>query len=254
MLAEHPLTAQFLAKKLCRRFIADEPSQNIINQVADSLHQNWQASDQIKLAMEVLLKSQDFLNTWGEKIKRPFERAVSAMRAVGYEYSFNPDDSYTNTHRYLFDDTGQMPFTWSTPNGFPDVKSHWLGTSSTMATWRYIQWFCRERDDSENPLNNILNQTTAFFPDANDITPINLVDYWFPQICGAQPETHTRAKLIEFMSYIYEWDSQLQDTVLGSINGNDVIDLTTNEYGGYNQERLTAMVTLILLTADFSYR
>jgi len=80
MLAEHPATAEFLAKKMCRRFISDNPSQSIIDAVKDTLHLNWQAPDQIKLAMETLLKSPEFLNTWGEKIKRPFERAASSMR------------------------------------------------------------------------------------------------------------------------------------------------------------------------------
>ena len=124
MLAEHPATAEFLAFKLCRRFIADEPPQSIVDQVANTLHTNWQASDQIKLAMEVLLKSNEFLNTWGEKVKRPFEKTIAAMRQIEYGFQFNPSEEYSNWHHWGFQDSGQPPFGWTSPNGYPDTKSH----------------------------------------------------------------------------------------------------------------------------------
>ena len=81
MLAAHPGTAKFIATKLCRRFIADNPTQTIVDQVADVLHVNWNQPNQIKLAMEVLLKSQEFLNTWGEKVKRPLAILVDTLSA-----------------------------------------------------------------------------------------------------------------------------------------------------------------------------
>ena len=139
MLAEHPATAEFLATKLCRRFIADNPSQTIVDQVASTLHDNWQANDQIKQAMEVLLKSSEFLNTWGEKVKRPFEKTISAMRQIEYSFPFDPSEEYSGWHYWGFQDSGQPPFGWTSPNGYPDVKSHWLGASSSMSTWKYIQ-------------------------------------------------------------------------------------------------------------------
>ncbi|WP_154224035.1 DUF1800 domain-containing protein [Marinicella rhabdoformis] len=249
MLAAHPGTAKFLATKLCRRFISDSPPQNVVAQVADVLQQNWNADDQIKQAMDVLLKSPEFLSTWGEKIKRPFEKSVSVMRQIGFNFTFNPTESTSNTHRWIFDESGGYPFSWSSPNGYPDTKSHWLGSSAQMMTWRYIQWFCQDRDDDNGniPYNNILEQTEAAFPNSNDITANNLVDYWYERLCGVSPDSHSRDKLAQFMSLQHLNDGN-------PIGRNEPIDLSENSWPEFNLERLMALVSMICMTAEFSYR
>jgi uncharacterized protein (DUF1800 family) len=249
MLAEHPATAQFLALKLCRRFIADEPPQSIVDQVANSLQQNWQAPDQIKQAMEVLLKSNEFLTTWGGKIRRPFERLVAALRQIEYTFSFDPTVEYTNWHHWGFMDSGQHPFHWTSPNGYPDYKSHWLGSSSTMATWKFIQWTSRFRDGNNGdvPFNQIVDITKAAFPNPADRTANNMVDYWYERACGVVPDANTQDKLAKFMSY------QDNSNPVGT-DRDTPIDLDSNDWPGYNQERLFAVVSTMFLTADFSYR
>ncbi|TDR20631.1 DUF1800 domain-containing protein [Marinicella litoralis] len=248
MLAEHPATAQFLAFKLCRRFIADEPSQSTVDLVANSLHQNWQSPDQIKLAMEVLLKSADFLNSWGDKIKRPFEKTISALRQIEYTFSFSPTEEYSGWHHWGFQDSGQPPFGWTSPNGYPDIKSHWLGASSTMSTWKFIQWTSRFRDGNNNdtPFNQILQITNDALT-VNERTANGIVNYWYEKACGIVPDANSQDKLAEFMSY-----DDFENPV-----GNDrntPIDINTNNWPAYNQERLYAVVSTLFLTAEFSYR
>jgi uncharacterized protein (DUF1800 family) len=248
MLAEHPATAEFLAFKLCRRFIADQPSQNIIDQVANSLHQNWQAPDQIKQAMEVLLKSTEFLNTWGEKVRRPFEKTIAALRQIEYSFSFSPEEEYSGWHHWGFQDSGQPPFGWTSPNGYPDVKSHWLGASSTMSTWKFIQWTSHFRDGNNGdiPFNNILNITNNALS-ANERTANGIVNFWYQRACGITPDSNSQNKLAEFMSY----------DDFSNLVGNDrntPIDINNNDWPAYNQERLYAVVSTIFLTAEFSYR
>ena len=251
MLAQHPGTTQFLAKKLCRRFISDNPAQGIVDQIADSLYQNWNQPDQIKLAMEVLLKSPEFLNTWGEKVKRPFEKVVSVMRQIGFNFSFDPTHSDSNQHRNIFDVSGGYPFSWTSPNGYPDIKSHWLGSSTQMMTWRYIQWFCKHRDGNGVPYNSIKAQTEAEFPNANDISANNLVNFWYQRLCGIVPDSHTQDKLAEFMSLTH---SDEVNTNGNPQDRNAPIDLNDNSWPGYNEERLYALVSMICMTSEFSYR
>lgn len=252
MLAEHPATAEFLATKLCRRFIADNPPQAIIDQVAASLHNNWQANDQIKQAMEVLLKSPEFLNTWGEKIKRPFEKTIAVMRQIEYSFPFNPREEHSGWHHWGFQDSGQPPFGWTSPNGYPDTKAHWLGASSNMSTWKYIQWISRFRYEvNENetlPWNNIQAITAAGIPNANDRTANNIVDFWYQKACGFAPDAATQNKLAEFMSY--------QDFRNPTPSDPDVpIDIyAVDNWPAYNEERLYAVVSTLFLTAEFSYR
>ena len=251
MLAEHPATAQFLALKLCRRFISDEPSQSIVDQVADTLHNNWQSNEQIKLAMEVLLKSSEFLNTWGEKVKRPFEKTIATMRQIEYGFPFDPSEEHSGWHYWGFRDSGQPPFSWTSPDGYPDTKAHWLGASSNMSTWKYIQWTSRFRQNSDNNLpawNNIQAITAEGIPDANDRTANNIVDFWYEKACGHPPESSIKTKLAEFMSYEDFRDPEPSDL-------DEPIDIfATEDWPAYNEERLYAMVSTIFLTAEYSYR
>ncbi|MBL4659381.1 MAG: DUF1800 domain-containing protein [Alcanivoracaceae bacterium] len=247
MLAEHPATAEFLATKLCRRFISDSPSQAIIDQVKDTLHQNWQAADQIKLGIQTLLQSTEFLNTWGEKIKRPFERTASAMRQLGYSYDFDPTNPDSSNHFWSFSNSGQNLFFWTTPNGYPDNKTDWLGASSIMSTWRFMQLISRWRNDADIPYNDILNQTLAALTTPVQRTANNIVNYWFERACGLPPDVDIQDKLANFMSFDDTSDPQGTDR-------NTAIDLSTNEWPGYNQERLFAVVSTIFLTSEFNYR
>lgn len=251
MLAEHPATAEFLASKLCKRFISDNPPQLIIDAVANTLHQNWQAPDQIKQAMETLLKSNEFLNTWGEKIKRPFERIASSMRQIGVTFDFSPNHEYSSWMFWSLDTTGQNLFYWTSPNGYPDTKMSWLGASNTMATWRFMQWFTRLRDDNNGdiPFNDILNITNTAIPESNNHTANNLMNFWFEKACGHPPSVEVQDKLAHFMSY-----SNYTEPGWAPTDRNTPIDLSTNDWPSYNQERLYAMVSSIFLTSEFLYR
>ena len=249
MLASHPATSEFLATKLCKRFISDNPSQNIIDSVKDTLMQNWQSPNQIKLGMETLLKSSEFLNTWGEKVKRPYERVITAFRQLGFIYDFDPSNSLSSEIFWNNYSTGQNLFHWTTPNGFPDTKSAWLSASSLMSTWKFMQWIARLRDDSNVIYNNVLSQTLAQFPNPNDITANNIVDYWFERINGVLPDNNTQDKLAQFMSY-----SNRDASDWAPLDRNIAIDLTSNDWPDYNEERLYALITAILLTTEFNYR
>jgi len=249
MLAEHPATAEFLATKLCKRFISDNPSQTIIDAVKDSLHQNWQAPDQIKLAMETLLKSNEFLTSWGEKVKRPYERVITAFRQLGFVYDFDPTKPLSIEMFWTNFSTGQNLFHWTTPNGFPDTKTAWLSASSLMATWKFMQWISRLRDDNDAIYNDILTQTISQFPNPNDRTANNLVDYWFERICGLPPDANTQDKLAQFMSY-----SDRDAADWAPSDRNTPIDITASDWPDYNEERLYAVITTIFLTAEFNYR
>ncbi len=247
LLAQHPGTNRFLAKKLCRRFISDEPDATIIEAVATTLRQNWQAPDQIKLAMETLLKSNDFLTTWGEKIKRPFERIIGALRQIQYTFEFNPNNEHSGWHFWDIFDTGHQPFYWASPNGYPDIRSHWLGTSSLMGTWKLIQRMAHRHEDYDGNkpiLNQVLNDTFVGLPDTNDHTAAKLVDFWYEKIIGALPDAVTHNHLADFMA-----SKDCTDPVVG--NHNDVIDLNDNSWPDKNQDRLYDMVATIFFTPEF---
>ena len=116
LLAEHPGTARFISRKLCRRFVGDTPPEGSVERVAAVFHAERNAPDQLKSVVTTILLSTEFRTIWGEKIKRPFEYAVGLMRAVNTD--FVPHDHFF----WRYDEMGQPLFGWRPPNGFPDMK------------------------------------------------------------------------------------------------------------------------------------
>ena len=103
-LAFHPGTARFICRKLCRRFIADEPPQSVVDAAAAEFSAHVHSPDQIKRVLRVILLSDEFQNTWAEKIKRPFEITVSMLRAT------NTNFSPSNEFFWTYDDMSQPIF------------------------------------------------------------------------------------------------------------------------------------------------
>jgi hypothetical protein len=68
------------------------------------------------------------------KRKRPFELIVSSMRGK-HGFHFTMNDNASNWFMYAFARTGQAPFQWSTPDGYPDTKAPWLGNNSLIMCW-----------------------------------------------------------------------------------------------------------------------
>ena len=82
MLARHPSTARFLAGKLVRRFVADDPPPALVERVAAATQDT---GGDIRAMLRVIFTSPEFLapDTAGAKIKKPTEFVVSAVRALG---------------------------------------------------------------------------------------------------------------------------------------------------------------------------
>ncbi len=96
-IASHPGTGRHIARKLCRRLIADDPPQGVVDAAAAVFTAQWEAPDQIQQVLQTILLAPEFLATWGEKTKRPFETAVSALRAGGADFTLRMDDGDTST-------------------------------------------------------------------------------------------------------------------------------------------------------------
>lgn len=86
MVAAHPHTARTICTKLCRRFIADQPPESVIDAAVAVWMNNLNSDEQIKKVVRTILLSEEFKTTWGEKIKRPFEAIVSYLRATEAEF------------------------------------------------------------------------------------------------------------------------------------------------------------------------
>ena len=116
-LADHPATARFISKKLCRRFIADEPPEGLVARVAAAF---TRSRGDIRSTLSALLHSEDLLQA-PPKFLRPYAFVASTLRRTGAA-----SDGGRGIQREL-EKMGQLPFAWPTPDGYPDTEEHWSG-------------------------------------------------------------------------------------------------------------------------------
>lgn len=241
-LASHPRVAKFICRKLIRRFINDAPPQRLVDSAAAVFRANWQHPKQIEITLRHILNSAEMFNSWGQKNRRPFEATVAAMRSLGQDWTLRLAHDKSNEFMWRVGPTGNAPYSWPAPNGFPDVGLAWSGANSFAMTWKLLNWMTETRD-GDVPLSPILDLTRA---GVASWTANNLVGFWCQRLLGYQPSAQRRQVLASFMA-------QNGDAASYVIPDNDVWqqgDLKRH----YNHQRLRSMVSLILLSPEFLSR
>ena len=135
LLSTHPGTAHYVCKKLCRRFISDDPAPALVDRVAKVFLEKKNEKDQLRHVMRAILKSSDFQKRADVKLKRPFELTVGMLRAFHRDVrpvEFQPTEEFFKQ----FAQTGERLFQWKTPDGYPDRKESWSTASSMVQRWR----------------------------------------------------------------------------------------------------------------------
>lgn len=202
MLAQHPGTAHFVAGKLCRRFVGDNASATLVQSAADVFRAQWQAPDQIKQVLLLILQSDEFKNSWGTKMKRPAMSVVSALRALAADFTPRPDNTSTWTTSEEFisrlQAAGHRLFYWPAPNGYPDNQVAWSSTGSLGMTLKFLPRILEMHQINgsiSSPfIADVQTQTLAKFPNVADRTAANIIGYWCDRILGFRPaQTYTVA-------------------------------------------------------------
>lgn len=240
-LASHPAVARHICGKLIRRFINDTPPPALMRSAAAVFRQHWQSNDQIVQVLRHILTSDAMYNAWGQKVRRPFEAIVAAMRASGSQWTLRLDNDASNTFMWRFGFTGHEPYAWPAPNGYPDTGVAWSGANGFAMSWKILNWLT-ETNDGGNPLLPILQASRS---NVSKWTAATLVDYWCNRILGYLPTAQRRNTLIAFMAQNGGKDDVIADSDAWS--GNDLKK-------HYNQQRLRSMVSLILLSPEFLSR
>jgi uncharacterized protein (DUF1800 family) len=126
ILATHPSTARFVSLKLCRRFVADNPPDSVVERAS----QEFAASKgDVRAVLKAILTSPEFYSeaAYRAKVKSPFEMVASTLRALGAE---------TDAARpliQLMTRMGEPPFQYQAPAGYADRASTWISSSSLLA-------------------------------------------------------------------------------------------------------------------------
>lgn len=204
-LAAHRGTAEFLCWKLAVRLIGDSFSagSTLVQQAADLFQSQWQASDQLEQVYRLLLNSSEFLNSWGDKSKRPIEIIASALRAASADFIFEMSSPANNagTFGYLSDigRAGQAPFDYEPPTGFPEDRAIWQGTGPLVMSWRAVTRMLRDTDASFG--SQFVNAAEVTNLSGISLTPNAIVDFWANRVLGASflLDAGKRAVMVDFV-------------------------------------------------------
>ncbi|HUQ20956.1 MAG TPA: DUF1800 domain-containing protein [Gemmatimonadaceae bacterium] len=125
IVSRSPATARFIATKLARRFISDNPPQAVINDAAATF---TKTDGDIREVVRTIITSNEFYSqqAFRSKVKSPFEVVVSAMRALNAQPDSTPRTA--GAIAYL----GQPLFGHQAPNGYPETGDAWMNTGAIL--------------------------------------------------------------------------------------------------------------------------
>jgi len=125
ILAHHPSTAKYLATKLVRYFVSDNPPPALVERVAASF---TKSNGDIREALRTIFFSPEFNSpdAYRAKVKRPFELTISAIRTLGGETNGGPQ-----LHQWLAR-MGEPLYGFQTPNGYSDTSETWVNTGGLL--------------------------------------------------------------------------------------------------------------------------
>ncbi len=138
ILATHPATARFIATKLARRFITDNPPQSIIDRAAAIF---LKTDGSIRETLRAIITSPEFFSptAYRAKMRSPFEFVAASMRAL---------DAETDGDRPVLDAIGRMGqpvFGRITPDGYADRADQWLSSGAMIARFNFASALATNR-------------------------------------------------------------------------------------------------------------
>jgi hypothetical protein len=125
IVARNPSTAKYIATKLARRFISDNPPKAVIDDAAAVF---LKTDGDIREVVRSIITSNEFYSqqAFRSKVKSPFEVVVSAMRAMNAEPDSTPRTALAIA--YL----GEPIYGHQAPNGYPETGDAWMNTGAIL--------------------------------------------------------------------------------------------------------------------------
>jgi uncharacterized protein (DUF1800 family) len=130
LLAAHPSTATFIATKLTRRFVADDPPPALVARAAATFASS---RGDLRAVVRTILTSPEFLGADARraKVKTPFEFAISALRQTRAEVT--DASAVVQQLRTL----GMPLYFAQPPTGYADGAEAWVNTGALVSRMNF---------------------------------------------------------------------------------------------------------------------
>ena len=132
-LSNHPACKNFIAKKLCRHFITDEPTNDMIQPIIRA----WDLSDgSLPAIHKAVIKSAFNFGSNNNKFQSPETWILQLNRMFGawwipnpaqmkYNFKLRPREDQRKIE-WTLEEIGHLPYRPKQPNGWPDIEEDWL--------------------------------------------------------------------------------------------------------------------------------
>ena len=134
-LAMHPSTARFIAFKLARHFVTDDPPAALVEHLAASYRKT--GGDLPTLHRELVMSPEAWAPAQS-KLKSPEEFVISTARVLNLG-----EQAFTRQADGGIGGLGQRVQAPPSPAGWPDRAEEWLGPD---AVWKRVEWATRVAD------------------------------------------------------------------------------------------------------------
>ena len=190
ILAHHPATAKFVATKLVRHFVSDDPPAALVDRVAQTF---LKTDGDIREVLKTIFFSPEFNSTaaYRAKIKRPFELAISAARTVGADTNGGPA-----FHQWIAR-MGQPLYGFQTPNGYSDVAEDWVNTGALLERMNFALALVSNRiPGTRVNLSNLVGDMSG----SKSMDKEKLLNRFVSMIVGGELSAETRETLLKQLS------------------------------------------------------
>lgn len=186
IVAHHPAMAKFIATKLVRRFVSDEPPPALVDRVAQTF---IKTDGDIREVLKAIFSSPEFnsAEAYRAKVKRPFELAISAVRTLGADTNGGPQ-----LHQWVAR-MGQPLYGFQTPNGYSDVAENWVNTGALLERMNFALAL------ASNRIPGTSVDLSRFVGDMNSksVDKQKLLDRFVTLIVGGEISPQTRETLLK---------------------------------------------------------
>ncbi len=143
-LARHPSTAHFIATKLTRHFVADEPPPVMVERVARAY---MKSDGDLPQVYRALIESPEAWNPAPRKFKTPEDLVFSTWRA--FDRSAGKPEEVIRS----FDLLGQRQYTPGSPAGWPDIAKGWDGSDALRHRVLWVSQMADRYERGIDPLD-----------------------------------------------------------------------------------------------------
>jgi hypothetical protein len=135
-LAHHPATARRVARKLAVKFVRDDPSDALIEKLAQVYLDH---DTEIRPVLRALVRSTEFEQSVGAKVRDPGEDLAATYRALDVRFDRPPNNDAggawaANQTIWQAGTIGTKPFDWPRPDGQPIDNQAWASPSRMLAS------------------------------------------------------------------------------------------------------------------------